>query len=165
MYIEWKFNDDVVGVPLEEFERDYESFFGFMMLKLEDYQLGYINKRFQMDEGNENISYYIISLIKCGITLLLGQDYKVQLNTSNLLEIRVKYYRNVSISVVHTEKDEIICSHDISFRELTDEINNNFKKYIESIRVMNSVLLESRTVSLAKKYYDIFSRMLVIDEG
>ena len=65
--------------------------------------------------NHADISYYIDSLIECGITLLLGQDFKIQLLRSNLLELRVHRYKDVNIQVVHKETQEVQCSFDISF--------------------------------------------------
>ena len=31
MYINWEINNEVENISLEEFENDYESFFGFIM--------------------------------------------------------------------------------------------------------------------------------------
>lgn len=160
MYINWKFNNEAENISLEEFEKDYESFFGFIMLKLGDYQLGYLDKRFPYDEGDEDISYYINSLIECGITLSLGQDYKIHLLASNLLEIQVHRYINVNIKVVHKESNEVLCSYDMTFKELIEEIEENYNKYIRDIQKMNSTLLESKTVSLAIKYYEILKSLL-----
>lgn len=115
MYIDWKFNDEAENISLEEFEKDNESFFGFMTLKLGDYQLGYLDKLSPFDEGDEDISYYINSLIRCGITLLLGQDFKIQLLGSNLLEIRVHRYIDVNIKVVYKETQDVECSFDFTF--------------------------------------------------
>ena len=103
MYIDWKFNNEAENISLEEFEKENESFFGFMTLKLGDYQLGHLDKLSPFDEGDEDISYYINSLIKCGITLLLGQDFKIQLLGSNLLEIRVHKYIDVNVKVSDKE--------------------------------------------------------------
>lgn len=160
MYINWTFNNEIENISLEEFEKDYESFFGFIMLKLGDYQLGYLDKSYPFDEGDEDISYYINSLIKCGITLLLGQDFKIQLLSSNLLEIQVHRYINVNIKVVHKETNEVLCSYDMTFKELIEEIDEKYKKYIRDIKKMNSPLLKSKTVRAASKYYDILMSLL-----
>lgn len=160
MYIEWKFNDEARGLSLEEFERDNEDFFGYMMLKLGDYQLGWAEKSSPIDEGDENISYYIISLIKCGITLLLGQEFKVQLISSNLLEIHVHSDMGVYIDVIRIDSNEILCSYNITFRELKDEIMKNYQKYIDEIQRTNRDLIEARVVKNTMKYYDIFTRLL-----
>ena len=160
MYINWKINNEAENVSLEEFENDYESFFGFMMLKIGDYQLGYLDKRSPFDEGDEDISYYINSLIECGITLLLGQDFKIQLLRSNLLEIQVHRYIDVNIKVVHEETRDVLYSFDITFKDLLEEIEENYKKYIRDIQEMNKELLKSKTVSLADKYYEVFMKLL-----
>ena len=160
MHINWNINNEIENISLEEFENDYQSFFGFIMLKLGDYQLGYLNKRYSFDEGDEDISYYIDSLIKCGITLLLGQDFRVHLLASNLLEIRVSYYRDVSIAVVQTKTEEILYSGNISFKEFSDEILNNYEKYINSIRKLNISLLKSQTVRRTVMYYEIYKKLL-----
>lgn len=160
MHISWKFNNEANDISLEEFERDYESFFGFIMLKLGDYQLGCLHKKYPSDEGDEDISYYINSLIKCGITILLGQDYKIQILASNLLEIQVHRYRNVNIKVVNKESNDVLCSYDMTIKDLIEEIEENYKKYIRDIQEMNSTLLKSKAVSLAVKYYEILMRLL-----
>ena len=56
MYINWKNNNEAENISLEEFENDYESFFGFIMLKLGDFQLGYLEQKSPFDEGDEDIS-------------------------------------------------------------------------------------------------------------
>ena len=160
MNINWIINDEVKGITLEEFERDYESIYGFMMINLGGFELGYLDKKSSFDEGDEDISYYLNSLIKCGITLLLGQDFKVQLIASNLLEIRVSYYRDVSINVVQTKTEEILYSGNISFKEFSDEILNNYEKYINSIRKLNISLLKSQTVRSTVMYYEIYKKLL-----
>ena len=160
MYIDWKFNKEAENISLEEFEKENESFFGFMTLKLGDYQLGYLDKISPFDEGDEDISYYINSLIKCGITLLLGQDFKIQLLGSNLLEIRVHRYIDVNVKVVYDETQDVECSFDSTFIDLLAEIEENYRKYIEAIREMNSELLKSKTVSRIVKLYEILMKLL-----
>lgn len=161
MYIEWRINDEIKGISLEEFEKDYESFFGYMMLKLGNYHLGWMDNKSPIDEFyEEDISLYLISLIKCGITLMLGQDFKVKLSRSNLLEIQVHRKGKVYISIVHTDKNEVLYSYGIAFSELIDEIKENYQKYINEIQMINSELIEARVVRIAKEYYDIFIKLL-----
>lgn len=162
MFIEWKFNDEAKGISLEEFERDNEDFFGYMMIKLGDYQLGWAEKSCPIDEGDDDISYYINSLIKCGIAMLIYQDYKVHLLGSNLLEIRTHRceHDNINITVFRIDTKKIVYSYEITYRELIDEINENYKKYINGIQEMNRELLESKTVKNTIKYYDDFTRLL-----
>lgn len=160
MKINWIINDEVKGITLEEFERDYESIYGFMMINMGGFELGYLDKKSSFNEGDEDISYYLNSLIKCGITLLLGQDFRVQLIASNLLEIRVSYYRDVSIAVVQTKTEEILYSGNISFKEFSDEILNNYEKYINSIRKLNISLLKSQAVRSTVMYYEIYKKLL-----
>ena len=160
MYIKWKINNEAKNISLEEFENEYESFYGFMSIQLGDFQLGYLDNGNPFDEGDEDISYYINGLIKCGIILLLGQIYNIQLLRSNLLEIQVHRYINVNIKVVHIETKEVLCSYDMTFDELIAEIKENYKKYIMDIREMNSVLLNSETVRRTVKYYEILMKLL-----
>ena len=160
MYIKWKINNEVKNISLEEFENEYESFCGFMSIQLGGFQLGYLDDGNPFDEGDEDISYYINSLIECGITLLLGQIYKIQLLGSNLLEIQVHRYINVNIKVVHIKTKEVLCSYDMTIDELIAEIKENYKKYIMDIREMNSVLLNSKTVGWTVKYYEILMKLL-----
>lgn len=161
MYLSWKFNNEAKDITLEEFERENEFIFGFIMLKLGDYQLGYIAASSPYDEGDENISSYVISLIKCGIVLYLGQEFKIQLLSSNLLDLQAKSNgTNVYIKVVHNESDEVEYSYEILFKDLIEEIKDNYHKYIGDIQKMNSDLLESRIVKLTNKYYEILMKLL-----
>ena len=160
MYIKWKINNEAKNISLEEFENEYESFYGFMSIQLGDFQLGYLDNGNPFDEGDEDISYYINGLIKCGIILLLGQIYNIQLLRSNLLEIQVHRYINVNIKVVHIKTKEVLCSYDMTIDELIAEIKENYKKYIMDIREMNSVLLNSETVRRTVKYYEILMKLL-----
>ncbi len=161
MYLSWKFNNEAKDISLEEFERENEFIFGFIMLKLGDYQLGYIADSSPYDEGDENISSYVISLIKCGIVLYLGQEFKIQLLSSNLLDLQAKSNgTNVYIKVVHNESGEVEYSYEILFKDLIKEIKDNYHKYIGDIQKMNSDLLESRIVKLTNKYYEILMKLL-----
>lgn len=161
MYLSWKFNNEAKDISLEEFERENEFIFGFIMLKLGDYQLGYIAASSPYDEGDENISSYVISLIKCGIVLYLGQEFKIQLLSSNLLDLQAKSNgTNVYIKVVHNESGEVEYSYEILFKDLIEEIKDNYHKYIGDIQKMNSDLLESRIVKLTNKYYEILMKLL-----
>jgi hypothetical protein len=171
MYISWKINDDINSISLHEFENDFEVFYGFIMLKLGDYELGYVDKRYPGDEGDDDISYYINSLIECGIVILLGQDYRIRLLTSNLLQIVVHRYmefdsnnmdriNHVNIRVVNTETEKILCSFDVPINELIDEVINNYSKFINYIKSKNAVLLNSWAVRETTKYYDIFTQSL-----
>lgn len=99
-------------------------------------------------------------MIKCGITLLLGQEFKVQLISSNLLEIHVHSDMGVYIDVIRIDSNEILCSYNITFRELKDEIMKNYQKYIDEIQRTNRDLIEARVVKNTMKYYDIFTRLL-----
>ena len=69
----------------------------------------------------------------------------------------VHRYINVNIKVVNKESNEVLCSYDMTFKELIEE---NYNKYIRNIQKMNSTLLESKTVSLTIKYYEILMRLL-----
>ena len=161
MYLSWKFNNEAKDISLEEFERENEFIFGFIMLKLGDYQLGYIAASSPYDEGDENISSYVISLIKCGIVLYLGQEFKIQLLSSNLLDLQAKSNgTNLYIKVVHKESGEVEYSYEILFKDLIEEIKDNYHKYIGDIQKMNSDLLESRIVKLTNKYYEILMKLL-----
>lgn len=160
MYINWKLNNEAKDNSLEEFE--YESFYGFITLKLGDYQLGSLYERYPLDEGDDDISYYINGLIKCGITLLLGQDFKIQLLRSNLLEIQVHRYIDVNIKVVHTETKEVLCSFDIAFKYLLEEIEDNYQKYIKDIQEINIDFLKTKTVRQAVQYHEILMKLLDI---
>ena len=158
MYINWKLNNEAENYSLEEFKN--ESFYGLIMLKLGDFQLGSLDKRYPLDEGDDDISYYINGLIKCGITLLLGQDFKIQLLGSNLLEIQAHRYIDVNIKVVHIETKEVLCSFDIAFKDLLEEIEENYQKYIKDIQEINSDFLKAKTVSLAVQYHEILVKLL-----
>ena len=78
----------------------------------------------------------------------------------NLLELRVHRYKDVNIQVVHKETQEVQCSFDISFEELLEEIEENYKKYIRDIREINNKLIKSKTVRMSVKYYDILTELL-----
>ena len=79
----------------------------------------------------------IENLIECGITLLLGQQFRVQLLDNNLLEIHVYWDINVNIEVVNTETRKKECSYKISFKDLKNEIDMNFKKYMNDVNIKN----------------------------
>ena len=159
MYIDFKLNDEAKGVSLEEFEKEYETFYGYIMIKLGNYKLGCADKKYPGDEGDDDISYYIKNLIKCGITLLLGQQFRVQLLDHNLLEIHVYWDINVNIEVVNTETRKKECSYKISFRDLKNEIDKNFKKYINDVNIKNPNLLGAKTIKKAVLYFDIFNKL------
>ena len=69
-------------------------------------------------------------------------------------------YIDVNIKVVYDETQDVECSFDLSFKDLLAEIEENYRKYIEAIREMNSELLKSKTVSRIVKLYEILMKLL-----
>ena len=69
-------------------------------------------------------------------------------------------YIDVNIKVVYKETQDVECSFDSTFIDLLAEIEENYRKYIEAIREMNSELLKSKTVSRIVKLYEILMKLL-----
>lgn len=72
----------------------------------------------------------------------------------------MRRYIDVNIKVVYKETQDVECSFDLTFKDLLAEIEENYRKYIEAIREMNSELLKSKTVSRTVKLYEILMKLL-----
>lgn len=104
-YIDWLINrEELKSYSLEEFNRDEGSVYGFMVLKLGGFTLGLIDGAGER-EGDEDISFYVNQLIKCGIALRRGEAFKVGLLNSNLLELRVHMNKFVVVEVWNIQND------------------------------------------------------------
>ena len=70
-YIDWVINrEELKSYSLEEFDQDDCSIYGLMVLKLGDSSIGFISSAVETNDGDEDISFYVDQLIKCGIALL-----------------------------------------------------------------------------------------------
>ena len=161
MYIKWKINNQELSeYSLEEFDKNDESVYGFMLLELGDFQLGYLDEDNDLCEGNEDIAYYIDKLIECGSALLEGRKFKVLLLNSNLLEIHVAMNQNVKIEVVNIMNKDVEYDYTINLDELISEIKNDYAKYIEDIKEINECILKSKLISETDRVYRDFLMLL-----
>lgn len=66
-FIDWNINrEELKSYSLNEFDKEDGSVYGFMVLKLGEYHLGYLKSDTGLLEGDEDISFYVDKLIGCG---------------------------------------------------------------------------------------------------
>lgn len=94
-YIEWVIKDGLQGLSLKEYEEEWDTVYGYMVLKLGDYRLGYLEDEWY--RGDIDLPYYIKRGVKCGTAMLQGNDYFFQLLDWNLLDLKIYYGKKIKI--------------------------------------------------------------------
>jgi hypothetical protein len=159
-YIDWLINrEELKSYSLEEFNRDDGSVYGFMVLKLGGFTLGFIDGAGER-EGDEDISFYVNQLIKCGIALQRGEVFKVGLLNSNLLEIRVNMDKTVVVEVWNIYKENKEYTYELSLVDVISEIESTYLKYISDIKEINESLLQSKLTKNTSVLYETFMKTL-----
>lgn len=163
-FIDWEINnDELKSYSLEEFDKENGSVYGFMVLKLGKYHLGYLKKDSVLHEGDEDISFYIDKLIRCGIAILKGEDYCFRLLNSNLLEVHVTMSNGVEIEIWNTGTNNTEWKYIIRKTELLAEIRRVYSKYIADVKDINESVLKSilfvRTADLYNKFLKMVYEM------
>lgn len=159
-YIDWLINrEELKSYSLEEFNRDEGSVYGFMVLKLGGFTLGFIDAT-EESEGDEDISFYVDQLIKCGIALQRGEVFKVGLLNSNLLEIRVHMDKTVVVEVWNIYKENKEYSYELSLVDVISEIESAYLKYISDVKEINESLLQSKLTKNTSVLYETFMKTL-----
>lgn len=170
MYIEWEINkEELKSYSLEEFNEDGDIW-GFMILNLGDYQLGCLSDIFDVDEesnidkelleGDDLIAYNIDNLIKCGISLLKNKSFKFHLLDYNKVEFHVVWDEDVKIEMIDYFTKELFYFYSISFDDLVAEIKTDYTKYINDIKEINEVILQSKMLKNTSRLYDEFLNLL-----
>jgi len=159
-YIDWLINrEELKSYSLEEFNRDDGSVYGFMVLKLGGFTLGFIDAA-EESEGDEDISFYVDQLIKCGIALQRGEVFKVGLLNRNLLEIRVHMDKTVVVEVWNIYKENKEYTYELSLIGVISEIESAYLKYISDIKEINESLLQSKLTKNTSVLYETFMKTL-----
>lgn len=160
-YIDWVINsEELKSHSLEEFNYDSGSVYGFMVLKLDGYTLGFMEAACGAGEGDEDISFYVDQLIKCGIALLKGDMFSVGLLNSNLLEIRVHLNKSVIVEVCDMQSNTNEYTYELSLEDLISEIKSAYLKYINDVKEINESLLLSKLIKNTSELYEVFLNTL-----
>lgn len=159
-YVDWRINrEELKSYSLAEFDNEDGSIYGFMTLKLGDFQIGYLDDSNTL-EGDEDISFYIDAFIKCGQSILNDESYNVKLLHRNLLEIKVIFHNPIIVEIWNIYEDKKVFSYTLSKDEMISEIKRMYIKYIEDIEEINACLLNSKSVSRTIQLYDDFLKHL-----
>ena len=162
-YIDWLINrEELKSYSLEEFNRDEGSVYGFMVIKLGGFTLGFIDGAGER-EGDEDISFYVDQLIKCGIALQRGEVFKVGLLNSNLLEIRVHKDKTVLVEVWDIHNDTKRFTYELSLVDFISEIESAYLKYISDVKEINESILQSKLIKNTSVLYETFIKTLEIN--
>lgn len=161
-YIDWLINRKELKLcSLEEFNQDVASVYGFMVLKLGEYTLGFIDYS-EENEGDEDISFYVDQLIKCGIALQRNEVFKVSLLNSNLLEIRVHLEKTVVVEVWNVQNDIKEYTYELSLVDVISEIESAYLKYISDVKGINESILQSKLIKNTSLLYEHLIKTLEI---
>ena len=159
-YIEWVIiKDGLQELSLKEYDEVWDTVYGYIVLKLGDYRLGYLEDEWY--RGGIDLPYYISRLVNCGIAMLQGEDYSFFLLDSNLLDLKIYYGKKIKIQVVHNQKNRIEFEYYISFEDLINEVQRVYKRYIEDIKNINPIILTTREMRLMDEDYKIFMEKLI----
>lgn len=159
-YIDWLINrEELKSYSLEEFNRDEGSVYGFMVLKLGGFTLGFIDAT-EEGEGDEDISFYVDQLIKCGIALQRGEVFRVGLLNRNLLEIRVHMDKTVVVEVWNIYKENKEYTYELSLVDVISEIQSAYLKYISDVKEVNESILQSKLTKNTSVLYETFMKTL-----
>ena len=151
--------DGLQELSLKEYEEEWDTVYGYMVLKLGDYRLGYLEDEWY--RGDIDLPYYIKRGVKCGTEMLQGNDYFFQLLDWNLLDLKIYYGKKIKIQVVHNQKNRIEFEYYISFEDLINEVQRVYKRYIEDIKNINPIILTTREMRLMDEDYKIFMEKLI----
>ena len=159
-FIDWNINrEELKSYSLNEFDKEDGSVYGFMVLKLGEYHLGYLKSDTGLLEGDEDISFYVDKLIGCGIAILKGEDYSIRLLHRNLLEVHVTMNNGVEIEIWNTRTNNTEWKYIIRKSDLLAEIRRVYSKYIADVKDINENVLKSisfvRTADLYNKFLEI----------
>lgn len=160
-YIDWVINrEELKSYSLEGFNQDDGSLYGFMVLNLGEYTIGSIEDSNETSDGDEDISFYVDQLIKCGISLLKGDMFSVGLLNSNLLEIRVHLDKSVIVEVHDMQCNISIYTYDLSMDDFISEIKSAYMKYIDDVKEINESILQSKLICNTSALYENFLKTL-----
>ena len=156
-FIDWNINrEELKSYSLNEFDKEDGSVYGFMVLKLGEYHLGYLKSDTGLFEGDEDISFYVDKLIGCGIAILKGEDYSIRLLHRNLLEVHVTTNNGVEIEIWNTRTNNTEWKYIIRKTELLAEIRRVYSKYIADVKDINENVLKSESFIRTAELYDKF---------
>lgn len=159
MYIKWSVTDDLSDMTLEYFEKEYNGIYGFFSLEIDGNKLGERAEECYEDEGLYDIAYYLGCLIKCGIAMKKRENIPVMLLERVLAELVLEFDDDVTISFVNIGSREIYWSAKITREELTEEIEYNYHSFIDYIKKVNPLLLDSYLLGILKSRYDDFKSL------
>ena len=161
-HIDWVINrEELKSYSLEEFNRDEGSVYGLMVLQLGEFTLGFIKCAAEGIEGDEDISYYVDQLIKCGIALLKGDVHNISLLNSNLLEIRVHMDKSVIVEVWNIQTNLKEFAYELSLDDVISEIESAYLKYINDVKDTNEIILHSKLIKHTSDLYKSFMECLI----
>lgn len=154
--IRWLITDDIKDICLKEFDREWNSIYGYFEICINEKILGFCPDRELLvgEEGNEDILYWLSKLSDGIIQLNAGREYVVQLLSMNLAKVILKKNDKLLISFVNSNTDDVIWCDEISFQEWCNEVIFNVERFITEVKIINSDLLEADVI---KKLIEIKS--------
>ena len=168
-FIDWEINkEELKSYSLAEFDKEDGSVYGFMVLKLGKYRLGNLSNDLESAKGDEDISFYVDELIRCGIAILKGEEYCIRLLNSNLLEVRVAWKTDVEgvvIEIWDTSTDKTEWKYIIRKLDLIHEVRRVYDKYIEDVKAINESILKSKSFAKTAENYKSFLKHLYLNNG
>ena len=153
--IKWKITDSLKEVDLKEFNNEWNGIYGYFEICVNNHTICYFPNRelLIVEEGNEDILYWLYKLLE-GISFLNSYNvYEIQLLSLNSVKIVLKKSKKIKFSLVNSNTDEIIWSEKISMEELYKGVRSSVSKFIEEVQSINALLLNANIVNdLVEKY-------------
>lgn len=157
--IKWIITDSIETIDLNKFNTEWNGIYGYFEMIINDKLLGFCPNRELLDveEGNEDILYWLSELSDGLINLNKGKSYGIQLLSMNLAKIVLKKNDKLTVSLVKSDGNEIIWSEKITIQEWHDEVIVNLEKFLKKIKEINADLLDNKLVKSLIKIKDLLN--------
>jgi len=147
--MKWVITDNLSEISLGEFENEWNGIIsGYFEIKINQRQEGFCppKKIDEMDDGMEDVLYWLIHLSE-GISMIKkGKEYEMLLLTMNLYKIIMRPDEGMWISFVNRKDNTIKWKEKVNIQEFEKELCRNVEKFIQIIGETNPKLLNSKWI-------------------
>ncbi|MBQ7943515.1 MAG: hypothetical protein IJ326_05565 [Lachnospiraceae bacterium] len=144
--IHFKITDDIRQYRTKDFMKEWLSIYGGVELCVNHQAVGYCPQRelFPGEEWTEDIWYALYKMAEGAIRTHDGQEYEIQLLSSNLLRLHLKLEVDLIISCIHEHGNRVLWCERVDHKEYCMEIYRAVGEFMECISRENKELLKSK---------------------
>ncbi|MBE5876476.1 MAG: hypothetical protein E7290_06270 [Lachnospiraceae bacterium] len=146
--LNFRITDDIQDYKAVDFMKEWISIYGGVELIVNHQAVGYCPQRelFPGEEWTEDIWYALYKLSEGAICTYDGQEYEIQLLSSNLLTLRMKLEVDLIISCIHEQGNRVLWCERVEYIEFSTEIKRALDEFLESISQGNKNLLKAKPI-------------------